>query len=80
MATLKVEVSENSQNILGTATIKAPLEKVFKAHTDEELFVKWWGSGLDYKVYAFDARDGGEWRMSNGGSDGTRYEIGGSFH
>ena len=80
MATLKVEVSENSQNIFGTATIKAPLEKVFKAHTDEELFVKWWGSGIDYKVYAFDARDGGEWRMSNGGSDGTRYEIGGSFH
>lgn len=29
MAHLKVTIPENSQNILGTVTISAPLEKVF---------------------------------------------------
>ncbi len=33
MAHLTVTVPENSQNIFGTVTIKASLEKVFEAYT-----------------------------------------------
>jgi uncharacterized protein YndB with AHSA1/START domain len=41
MAHLKVTIPENSQNILGTVTINAPLEKVFEAYTKEDLFASW---------------------------------------
>lgn len=34
MATLKVTVPERTQNIVGIATIQAPLERVFRAYTD----------------------------------------------
>jgi uncharacterized protein YijF (DUF1287 family) len=38
MAHLQVTIPENSQNILGTVTIDAPLEKVFEAYNQEKLF------------------------------------------
>lgn len=80
MATLKVEVPENSQNILGTVKINAPLEKVFRAHVDAELFTKWFGSGVNSKLHSFEPKSGGNWHMSNDGDGGEVYEFGGSFH
>lgn len=52
MANLTVTVPENSQNIFGTVTIKASLEKVFEAYTKEELFATWWCRGNPMKVYS----------------------------
>jgi uncharacterized protein YndB with AHSA1/START domain len=80
MALLKVTVPENSQNILGTVTINASLEKVFEAYTKEELFVKWWGRGNPMKVYHFDCRDGGIWHIAEQSEDGNEYEFTGCFH
>ncbi len=47
MAKLEVTVPENSQNIMSTVTVNAPLEKVFEAYTKEELFTKWFMRGND---------------------------------
>ena len=78
MADLKVEIPQNSQNILGVATINAPLAKVFEAHVKEELFKKWWGNG-NPDISAFEAVDGGKWHTTET-ADGNTYEFMGSYH
>lgn len=80
MADLKVTVPENSQNILGTVTINAPLEKVFEAYTKEELFASWWFGGNQMKVYRFDCQDGGSWHITGQSEDGREDEFIGCFH
>ncbi len=82
MATLKIELPENSQNILGTATINAPLEKVFAAYVNKEMFSKWIGGDIATKVNVdtFDARSGGSWHMVNMDKDGNAWPFGGSYH
>lgn len=80
MATLRVEIPENSQNILGTTTINAPLEKVFDAYVNKDLFPKWFSGGFKMKVHSFEAKSGGHWHISNFADDGTEYEFVASFH
>jgi uncharacterized protein YndB with AHSA1/START domain len=80
MAHLKVTILENSQNILGTVTINASLEKVFEAYIKEELFTKWWCRGNPMKVYHFDCQDGGSWHIAEQAEDGNEYEFTGCFH
>jgi uncharacterized protein YndB with AHSA1/START domain len=80
MATLKVEIPENSQNILGTITINAPLEKVFEAHVNKELFEKWFSGGFKMKIHSFEAKSGGNWHITNIDNNGTEYEFVASFH
>ena len=80
MANLKVTVPENSQNILGTVTISAPLEKVFEAYTQKELFAKWWCRGNLMKIYHFNCQSGGSWHIAEQTEDGKEYVFTGSFH
>ncbi len=82
MATLKVELPENSQNILGTTTINAPLEKVFRAYVDKDMFSKWIGGDIAAKVNVdtFDARSGGSWHMANTDKEDNVWQFGGSYH
>ncbi|MGW8368772.1 MAG: SRPBCC domain-containing protein [Gammaproteobacteria bacterium] len=80
MADLKVTVPEESQNILGVATISAPLENVFRAHVDPELFARWWCRGHTMAVRHFDCRDGGYWHVVEMVGDGEEHEFIGTFH
>ncbi len=82
MATLKVTIPENSQNILGTTIINAPLEKVFGAYVDKSMFSKWIGGDIAVKVNVdiFDARSGGSWHMANTDKENNVWQFGGSFH
>lgn len=80
MVHLKVIVSENSQNILGSVTINASLGRVFEAYTKEELFASWWCRGNPMKVYHFDCKDGGSWHIAERSEDGNEYEFTGCFH
>ncbi len=41
MAKLTVTVPKNSLDILGIVEINAPIEKVFEAFINKDLFVKW---------------------------------------
>lgn len=80
MADLKVTIPENSQNIVGLVTIKAPLAKVFEAYTERDLFAKWWGRGKELAVHRFDCRDGGAWHIAEPNEDGPDFEFYGTFH
>jgi uncharacterized protein YndB with AHSA1/START domain len=80
MAQLKVSVPENSQNILGTVTINAPLEKVFEAYVKADLFAKWWCRGNPMKVHHFDCQSGGSWHIAEQAEDGNEYAFMGCFH
>lgn len=79
MATLKVSVPEDSQNIEGVATIAAPLEKVFAAYTDPELLAKWWARGNPMTIRHLDCRTGGWWHVAEI-ADGNEYEFLGAIH
>ena len=55
-------------------------EKVFRAHTDPELLVRWLGPrGTEMRVEHFDCRTGGSYRYLHG-SDGIEYAFRGCFH
>lgn len=58
----------------------APPEKVFRAHTDPELFVKWQGPhGLESTIDVWDCRTGGSWRYVSV-ADGVEHGFHGSYH
>lgn len=79
MANLQVTIPENTQTILGVVTINAPLAAVFAAHTDREIFAKWWGRGNALDIKAFDAVSGGSYHVAE--KDGEMvHEFCGSFH
>ena len=79
MATLTLTVPEQSQNIQGVAVIKAPLEKVFEAHTNADLFKQWFARGNDATIHKFDARSGGAWHLTEKSAEGE-YSFCGSCH
>lgn len=59
----------------------APMELVFKAHTDPELFVQWIGPrGLTTKLEAFEPVSGGRWRFTQKDEDGNEFGFHGVFH
>ena len=58
----------------------APREKVFRAHTDPELVVKWLGPrSTEMRIGHYDCRTGGSYRYVHV-SDGNEYGFYGSFH
>ena len=79
MAKLTLTVPEQSQNIQGVAVIKAPLEKVFEAHTNADLFKQWFARGNDATIHKFDARSGGAWHLTEKSAEGE-YSFCGSYH
>jgi len=59
--------------IVQEITIKAPAERIFKALTDPNELLKWWGSEGKFQAVEVesDLRPGGKWRMRVSGSCGT---------
>ncbi len=58
----------------------APVEKVFRAHVDPELFVQWLGPrDLTMAIDRFDCRTGGSYRYTHSRGDEV-YGFIGSFH
>jgi uncharacterized protein YndB with AHSA1/START domain len=59
----------------------APPERVFRAHTNPELVVRWLGPrGLEMRVDRYDARTGGSYRYTHKDADGNEYAFFGAFH
>ncbi|HEY0373516.1 MAG TPA: SRPBCC family protein [Amnibacterium sp.] len=59
----------------------APVDAVFRAHTDPDLFARWTGPGqLTMEVLAFDAVTGGQWRYVSRDPAGGSYGFRGVFH
>ena len=80
MATLKVTVPENSLDVIGVATINAPLEKVFQAYVDKDLFVQWFCRGNEVTTIKFEAKSGGVWDIHVKSPDGNEWGFYGVFH
>lgn len=79
MATLNVTIPENSLEIKGKIVINAPLEKVFDAYVNKDIFPKWFGGKDEVAVKDFEGKDGGRWHVV-GSHEGTPYEFLGCFH
>ncbi|MEX0699614.1 MAG: SRPBCC family protein [Acidimicrobiia bacterium] len=63
-----------------TREFDAPPEKVFRAHTDPEIFAQWSGpSRHEMRVDHFDCRTGGSYRYVHA-SNGNEYWFRGCFH
>jgi uncharacterized protein YndB with AHSA1/START domain len=59
----------------------APVDAVFRAHTDPDLFARWTGPGqLTMEILAFDAVTGGQWRYVSRDPAGGSYGFRGVFH
>ncbi len=58
-----------------------PMELVFKAHTDPELFIQWIGPrGLTTNLKTFEPVSGGRWRFTQKDKDGNEFGFHGVFH
>ena len=63
-----------------TREFDAPPEKVFRAHTDPELVVRWLGPRrLEMRIDHYECRTGGSYRYVHT-SDGNEYGFHGCFH
>lgn len=59
----------------------APLDFLFRAHTDPDLLAQWLGPRrLTMIVDRWDLRDGGTWRYIHREPNGTEYGFHGVFH
>jgi uncharacterized protein YndB with AHSA1/START domain len=64
-----------------TAVIDAPAAKVYRAFTEADLVVRWWGPAeLTSRVDTFDVSDGGRWRIVQTDPDGNEYAFNGVVH
>lgn len=62
------------REIVLTRVLEAPRELVFRAFTDPEHVVHWWGpDGFTTTIHEMDVRPGGVWRFIMHGPDGTDY-------
>lgn len=60
--------------IVTTRVLTAPRELVFRAWTDPDHLVRWWGpKGFTNTLQELDLRPGGRWRIVMHGPDGTDY-------
>jgi uncharacterized protein YndB with AHSA1/START domain len=58
-----------------------PVEKVFRAHRDPELFRRWIGAGSDnVELPIHEFRTGGRYRFVQQGDDGVEYAFNGVYH
>jgi uncharacterized protein YndB with AHSA1/START domain len=63
------------REIVTTRVLNAPRELVFKAWTDPDQLVQWWGpKGFTNTFHEFDMRPGGIWRFVMHGPDGVDYQ------
>ena len=63
-----------------TRTFDAPRERVFRAWTEPEQLVKWWGpKGCTVPEHSIDVRVGGAWRTTMRSSEGNEHVVAGVY-
>jgi uncharacterized protein YndB with AHSA1/START domain len=76
----QIEVDPTVPLVRITREFDAPPEKVFRAHTDPDLVVRWLGPrGVTMAIDSWDCRTGGSYRYVHE-SDGQEYGFRGTFH
>ncbi|WP_114559906.1 SRPBCC family protein [Desertihabitans aurantiacus] len=77
---LSVEAPEGLPFIDYTREFDAPVEDLFRAHADPELFARWVGpSDLTTELPTYDFTSGGRWRMVQRRGE-EEYAFRGTFH
>lgn len=57
-----------------TRTFKAPIELMWEVWTKPEHIANWWGpSGFNNTMHIMDFQEGGEWKFTMHGPDGTNF-------
>ncbi len=68
-------VSTSEREIVLSRVFDAPRELVWRAFTDPERLVNWWGPlGFTTRTHRMDVRPGGAWRFVMVGPDGREYQ------
>lgn len=81
MTKTTVTANPGRHDIHMTRDFGAPRELVFKAFTDPQLLVKWWGQKNSTTIVdKMDAKQGGIWRYVQHESDGNEYAFHGVYH
>ncbi len=63
-----------------TRTFAAPRERVFRAWTEPEQLIKWWGpKGFTVPEHSIDVRVGGAWRTTMRSPEGTNHIVAGVY-
>ena len=76
----RIEADAEVPLIRITREFDAPPAKVFRAHTDPELVVRWLGPrGMEMRIDHFDCRTGGSYRYVHSDANGE-YAFHGCFH
>ncbi len=76
-----IEIDDTLPVVRTIREFDAPPEKVFRAHTDPELFARWVGPhGMSGVIDTWDARTGGEYRYAMQGEGEETHWFRGSFH
>jgi uncharacterized protein YndB with AHSA1/START domain len=77
---LKVETPADEPIIIMTRTLDAPRALVWKAWTEPQHIVRWWGSRQSTtKIIKQDVRVGGEWRYESQTPEGDAFVFMGKF-
>jgi uncharacterized protein YndB with AHSA1/START domain len=57
-----------------TRTFKVPIDLMWEVWTNPEHIVNWWGpNGFTNTIHKMDFQEGGEWKFTMHGPDGTNY-------
>ncbi len=76
----EIIVDEKVPTVTIIREFDAPVEKVFRAHVDPDLFVQWnWPDGFEVDFEHFDCRTGGAYRIAMSSAD-MEGSVHGSFH
>jgi len=76
-----IEADPKIPTITMTREFDAPVEHLFRAHTDGELVAQWMGPHSQKMVMErYDCVTGGAWRWWSSGGDGVEHHFFGSFH
>jgi uncharacterized protein YndB with AHSA1/START domain len=74
MNALRKTEPESAREIVVTRLIDAPVERVWRAWTNNDEIVKWWGPhGFTDETSAREFKPGGHWKHTMIGPDGTRF-------
>ena len=81
MGTTTITATPGQPQIVITREFDAPRDLVFRAFTDPELIVQWMGpKRLTMTIDHMEVRDGGTYRFTHQGDDGTAHGFRGVFH
>ena len=75
MATEHTQTETAEREIVITRKFDAPRELIWRAWTEPEHLIQWWGpNGFTNTFHEIDVRPGGVWRFVMHGPDGTDYD------